>query len=226
MTSLAMAAEPPSTVAPAAVAISDWRIVPERSRVAFSARHYLLWTLQGVSLQPRGIVRLNEADPRFTHVDVRIPVASLTTGRRWQDRQLLSPAFLDGEVHREIAFLGHWLRGAPRREFALDGELRLRGVAREITLNVKARDRRIDERSGTERATYHATTVLDRRDFWHTPPVAARAILGDTIRITLDLTLMRSLSQWEDASVPWLAPTRRRAAAGAAILLSVGDCRE
>ncbi len=198
MTALAMAAESPFTVAPAAVAISDWRIVPQKSRVAFSARHYLVWTLQGVSRAPRGVVRLNEADPRFTHVDVRIPVASFTTGRPWQDRQLRSPAFLDAEVHRDIVFHGHWLRGEPRREFALDGELRLRGVAREITLNVKARDRRIDERSGTERATYHATTVLDRRDFWHTPPVAGRAVLGDTIRVTLDLTLTRSVAQWED----------------------------
>ena len=200
MTSLAMVADTP----PTAVAISDWRIVPEESQVAFSARHYTLWTLHGVSRQLYAVVRLNEADPRFTHVNVRIPVASFTTGRLWQDRQLRSPAFLDADVYRDIIFHGHWLRGEPRREFALDGELRLRGVAREITLNVKARDRRVDERSGTERATYHATTVLDRRDFWHTPPVAGRAILGDTIRIALDLTLTRSLSRWGDQSVPSL----------------------
>ncbi len=196
MTSLAFA---PDTLAPASsatVSVSDWRIVPEESHVAFSARHYLLWTLQGVSRQLHGVVRLNEADHRFTHVDVRIPVETFATGRLWQDRQLLSRAFLDGEVYRDIAFLGHWLRGEPRRDFALDGELRLRGVAREITLNVKARDRRVDDRSGTERASYHATTVLDRRDFWHTPPVAARAIVGDTIRIDVDLTLARSLSPW------------------------------
>ena len=170
--------------------------MPEQSHVAFSARHYVLWTLHGVSRGLQGIVRLNEADPRFTHVDVRIPVESFATGRPRQDRQLLSRAFLDGEEYRDIAFHGHWLRGDPRREFALDGELRLRGVAREITLNVKARNRRVDERSGTERASYHATTVLDRRDFWRTPPVAARAILGDTIRIAVDLTLTRSLFPW------------------------------
>jgi polyisoprenoid-binding protein YceI len=201
MTSLAIVADTPPTVAPAAVAISDWRIVPEMSQVAFSARHYLVWTLHGVSRQLHAVVRLNEADPRFTHVDVRIPAASFTTGRPWQDHQLASPAFLDAEVYRDIVFHGHWLRGEPRRDFALDGELRLRGVAREITLNVKARDRRVDEHSGTERATFHATTVLDRRDFWHTAPVAARAILGDTIRISLDLTLTRNLSQWDDQRV-------------------------
>lgn len=194
MTSLAIATDTELTTPPAAIAISDWRIVPEQSHVAFSARHYVLWTLRGVSHRVHGIVRLNEADPRFTHVDVRIPVDSFRTGRPWKDRQLLSPAFLDGEVHQHVAFLGHWLRGDPRREFALDGELRLRGVAREITLNVKSRGRRIDERSGTERASYHATAVLDRRDFWHTPPVVGRAILGDGIRMALDLTLTRRLS--------------------------------
>jgi polyisoprenoid-binding protein YceI len=195
MTSLAIATDTLRSATPPVIAISDWRIVPERSRVAFSVRHYVLWMLHGVSRRPHGVVRLNEADPRFTHVDVRIPVDSFATGRRWRDRQLLSPAFLDGEVHPEIAFLGRWLRGDPRREFALDGELRLRGIAREITLNVQARDRRIDERSGTERATYYATTVLDRRDFWRTPPVAGRAILGDGIRMTLDLTLTRRPSR-------------------------------
>ncbi len=193
MTSLAIAAYTPASAPSAGASVSDWRIVPEQSHVAFSARHYLLWTLHGVSRGLHGVVRLNEADPRFTHVDVRIPVESFSTGSARQDRQLLSRAFLDGEVYRDIVFLGHWLRGDPHREFALDGELRLRGVAREITLNVKARNRRVDERSGTERASFHATTVLDRRDFWHTPPVAARAILGDTIRIAVDLTLTRSL---------------------------------
>jgi polyisoprenoid-binding protein YceI len=187
MSAIAVAANTPLTPD----AISDWRIVQDKSQVTFSARHYLLWTLQGVSHELDGVVRLNEADPRFTHVDVRIPVESFTTGRTWQDRQLLSPSVLDGEVFREIAFHGHWLRGDPRREFALDGELRLRGVAREITLNVKARDHHVDARSRTEHATYHATTVLDRRDFWHAPPVAGRAVLGDMIKISLELTLSR-----------------------------------
>src|SRR5215469_15519573 len=193
MTSLAFAPDTRSTAPLAADAISDWRIVPEHSHVAFSVRHYLLWTMQGVSRRAVGLVRLNEADPRYTHVDVRIPVDSFTTGRLWQDRQLLSRPFLDGEVYPEISFHGHWLRGNPAREFALDGELWLRGVAREIILHVKARDRRTDDRTGTERAIYHATTVLDRRDFWHTAPVAHRAILGDTIRITLELTVKRGL---------------------------------
>jgi polyisoprenoid-binding protein YceI len=193
VTSLALAPDT-SALAPSVTAsVSDWRVVPEQSHVTFSARHYVLWTLHGVSRGLQGVVRVNEADPRFTHVDVRIPAESFATGRPRLDRQLVSRAFLDGEVYRDIVFLGHWLRGDPRREFALDGELRLRGVAREITLNVKARNRRVDDRSGTERASYHATTVLDRRDFWRTPPVAARAILGDTIRIAVDLTLTRSL---------------------------------
>jgi polyisoprenoid-binding protein YceI len=195
MTALAFATDTQLTAPRAAVGVSDWRIMPEESRVTFAVRHYLLSTLRGVSRRPYGVVRLNEADPRFTHVDVRIPVDSFTTGRRWQDRQLVSPAYLDADVYRDIVFHGHWLRGNPHREFALDGEVRLRGVAREISLNVQAGNRRIDERTRTERASYHATTVLDRRDFWHTPPVAPRAILGDTIRITLDLTLTRSVSR-------------------------------
>ena len=191
MTALALLPDTSLTAPPVVDTISDWRIVQEKSSLEFLVRRYMLSTLRGVSRRLYGVVRLNETDPRYTHVDVRIPVDSFTTGRDWRDHQLLSPAFLDGEVYRDITFHGHWLRGDPSREFALDGELRLRGIAREIILNVKARDRRIDERTGIERATYHATTVLDRRDFWRTPPVVHRAILGDTMRIALDLTLTR-----------------------------------
>lgn len=197
MSSLAVRAAVPPATPSATQVITHWDVVSAKSCVTFSAAHWLLWTLRGVFHGVRGVVRLVEAEPRFTHVDVRIPTASLTTGSVRRDRWLLSPELLDAGVYKEIIFLGHWLRGDPRDEFALDGQLRLRGVPREISFRARAGERHVDPTTGIEQVRYHATTVLDRRDFGivaRAPHDLGGAVLGDTLRVALDVTLSRAVT--------------------------------
>jgi polyisoprenoid-binding protein YceI len=174
-------------------AISDWRIVPAKTRITFSMRHFF-WTLRGAFRQVRGVVRLNEADPRYTHVDVRIPVAGVTTGSPWRDRRLAGPDLLDGSLYPAIYFHGWWLRGDPHGEFALDGELRVRDVGREITLQVTAHERGIGATGAPGEVTYHATTTIDRRDFGLEAPALVGlggTVLGHEVKVALDLSLHR-----------------------------------
>jgi len=173
--------------------VTDLRIVPAQTRLAFSTRS-VIGTVHGVFTDVRGVVRLNEADPRYTHVDVRVPVASIVTHSTVRDARFLGPEFFDAVAYPAICFYGRWLRGDPLREFALDGELRVRDVGREITLDVRTIDRTVDGAGATEHARYRATTVIDRRDFRlvarHRLDLGPLA-LGYTIRITLEVTLAR-----------------------------------
>lgn len=181
---------------PLAGSVADWRIITAASRVQFRARRYVFGTVQGTFRQVRGVVRSDEADPRYTHVDVRIPVASLTTGHWLRDAHILGTDLLDGTNYQTIRFVGHWLRGDPQREFSLDGDLTLRDVSREVILRVQAGNRDIDAAAGIETARFRATVVVDRRDFGlvtRGPFRWSGLILGYQLHVVVDVTMGRVL---------------------------------
>jgi hypothetical protein len=61
-------------------------------------------------------------------------------------------------------------------------------VSRQITLQVRAAGRSVDAATGAEQATYHASTVLDRRDFEIGQKIAG-VLLGTKVRVAVDVTL-------------------------------------
>jgi len=148
--------------------IMDWRVVPAKSRIRFAAGSFLAshGTLRNVS----GVVRLIEGQPRYTHVDIRAPVATLETSARRRLR-------LDADLYPFVSFYGWRLRGNPRRSFALDGELQVGKFRRQVVANVAASGSRFDDASGTEEATFHAQLTVGRR-----------------LRVTIDITLARPRS--------------------------------
>ncbi len=114
---------PKSLTTPVPSSIEDWRISTGASQVRFRARRYAFGTVQGTFHRVYGVVRCDEGDPRYTHVDVQIPVASLTTGHWWRNGHILGRDLLDGASYQNIRFLGHWLGGDRGGEFSLAGEL-------------------------------------------------------------------------------------------------------
>ena len=146
--------------------IMDWHVVPARSRIRFAAGRFLptTGTLRNVS----GVVRLIEGQPRYTHVDIRVPVAALGINARRRLR-------LDADLYPFVSFYGWRIRGNPRRSFAIDGELQVGEVRRQVVANVVTTGDRFDEATETEEATFRAHVSL-----------------GGRIRVSIDMTLTRS----------------------------------
>jgi hypothetical protein len=165
---------PPETAEP--TPIMDWHVVSARSRIRLAAGRFLAsrGTLRDVS----GVVRLIEGQPRYTHVDIQAPVATLEISAR---RRL----GLDADLFPFVSFYGWRIRGNPRRSFALDGELQVGGVRRQVVANVVTTGYRFDDATETEEAMWHAQLGVGRR-----------------IRLVLDVTLVRQASRPLYLTVP------------------------
>jgi polyisoprenoid-binding protein YceI len=161
-------AEPISRVAQAAELgpIQDWRVVPAKTRMRFTVGR-LLGAIHGTLNTVTGVVRLIEGQPRYTHVDIRVPVTALDNRTRRRLR-------VDADPYPFVSFYGWRIRGNPRRSFAVDGELRVGRLRRDVVVNVSATDYHFDDATGTEEATFRAQLVVDPR-----------------IRFSLDVTLAR-----------------------------------
>ena len=173
---------------------TTWNIDPTHSQVEFAVRHLMISTVRGRFADVKGTVVTDESDPSKAEVDVVIGVNSIDTREPQRDAHLKSADFFDAEAFPAITFKSTRVIGGRGDRFELVGDLTIHGVTREVTLDVTSEGRAKDPWGG-ERAGYSATTRINRRDFgltWNQALETGGFVVGDEIKISLDLELVRS----------------------------------
>lgn len=172
---------------------TTWAVDPAHSNVEFSVRHLMISTVKGRFADVKGTVVTDELTPTRAVVDITIGVASIDTREAQRDAHLRSGDFFDAEQFPSLTFHGTRLDGAVNGAFKLAGDLTIRGVSREVVLDVTAEGRGKDPWGG-ERAGYSATTKIKRSEFgltWNQLLETGGVAVGDDVKITLDLELIK-----------------------------------
>src|SRR5690606_23071870 len=71
-----------------------WKIDPAHSAVEFMVKHMMFTTVRGRFREFRGSIRIDEAHPERSFVEVEIEAASIDSGSADRDRHLRSEDFL------------------------------------------------------------------------------------------------------------------------------------
>jgi polyisoprenoid-binding protein YceI len=195
MTSLSTAPTGSPNISPA---VSNWEIDPAHSAVEFAVRHLMISTVKGRFADVQGLIRMDEADPSTVFVDVTIGVASIDTRQEERDSDLRSADFFDVARFPTITFRSRRVQGNPLEgDFRLIGDLTIRGITREVTLDVSVGGRVMGP-SGEERAGFSARTKIDRTDFgltWNQALEAGGVLVGNEVRISIEVELVREAKQ-------------------------------
>lgn len=170
---------------------SHWDVDPSHTHVEFSGKHMMVSTVKGTFNHVSGTIDWNEAAPTESTVDVQIDATSLAS--RWPDRDthLKSADFLNVERYPLITFRSKRVQGYHdgSNAFQLVGDLTIRDVTREVTLDVEY-DGRQRSPWGEERAGFTARTQVDRRDFglaWNVALETGGVLVGNTIKIAIEV---------------------------------------
>jgi polyisoprenoid-binding protein YceI len=178
--------------APAAGAKTAWKLDPTHSTVEFSAKHLMITTVKGRIADVEGIIYTNEKDPKNSSVEATLKATSIDTRTDQRDQHLRSADFLNVEKYPEIKFRSTRIDGG-REEFKLTGDLTIRDVTKEITLNVRFEGQAKDPWGG-ERVGFSATGKIDRRDFgltWNQVLEAGGVVVGNEIKIELEVQAVK-----------------------------------
>jgi polyisoprenoid-binding protein YceI len=171
--------------------LTTWSIDPAHTHVEFAVRHMMLTTVKGRFTDVRGTVRSHDSDPAKREVDVTIGVASIDTREAQRDAHLRSADFLDAEQFPTITFKSR--RITDGNSFRLVGDLTIRGVTREVVLDVTSEGRAKDPWGG-ERAGFTATTKIKRSEFgltWNQALETGGVLVGDEVKISIDAELLK-----------------------------------
>ena len=173
-----------------------WALDPQHCQVEFAVRHMMISTVRGRFGRVSGIVLMDPAELATASAEVSIDAASIDSGLAIRDDHLRSPEFLDVERYPVIGYRTAQVDLLRPGIYAVQGELSIRGVTREVSLSVESAGL-VTDPWGMQRAGFSATTRIRRTDFgltWNAALETGGVAVGDEVRITLDVELLRDAS--------------------------------
>ena len=191
---------------------------PVHTRVLVAVDHAGFSTALGTISGSSGTLRFSPGDWAGARVEVEIPLQRLDFGDPDWNRATLARNLLDADAHPVATFRSTRVEPLDAQRAIVHGLLALRGVSREVALEVRLNGARRHPLPPFRRTVgFSATATLSRADFGIT---AWRSMIGDTVelRIEAEATRVRGTDAGEDAgSEPADAPAADAADATEAV---------
>src|SRR5439155_13434169 len=117
--------------------MAKWTFEPGHTAAEFRARHMMVTYVRGHFKNIHGTLDFDPERPSNSSVKVQIDAREIWTGVKERDDHLRSADFLDVEHYPQITFEGNQVEVKGGHDFAVTGDLTIRGVTRKATLNVR-----------------------------------------------------------------------------------------
>jgi len=176
---------------------NHWNIDPAHTGINFSVRHMVVSKVRGRFGKYSGTIELDDGDFTRSSVEVSIDASSIDTGVADRDTHLRSTDFFDVAKFPELKFRSHRIERVDDARYRVMGELAIRDVKREVSLDVEYGGRGKDP-WGNERVGFVAKTSIDRKEFgltWNQVLESGGILVGDRVDIDLDVQAVRAAAQ-------------------------------
>ena len=172
---------------------ASYQIDGAHSTAGFTVRHMMVTNVSGAFTKLSGSVDYDADNLAQSRIEVTIEAASVNTRNEGRDKHLRTADFFDVENHPTITFRSKRVEKAGEGRLRVVGDLTLRGVTKEVVLDVEGPTPEIQQQS-TFRMGASATTRINRKDFgvnYHRTLDNGGVVVSDDVRITIDVELVR-----------------------------------
>ena len=171
-----------------------WAVDTNHSSIGFSIRHLGVSKVRGRFTRFDADIVIGETLDATT-VSATVEIASIDTANADRDAHVLSPDIIDVAKRPTMVFHSTRVAGAGS-EYQVDGDLTIGDITRPIVLAVELGG--VESLPGGPRhAGFEATTEIRRKDFgidFALPPGVTAVVLGDVVKVELDLQLLEPAS--------------------------------
>ena len=170
-----------------------WEIDNSHSGLHFSVRHLVIAKVRGQFSRWSGALVVPDGDFTKATIEAVIDASSIETGVADRDAHLKSPDFFDVAQYPEARFIASRFEAQGDSEGRLVGNVTIKGITREVVLNVERHGRAKDP-WGNERAAFSAKTSIDRRDFgltWNQALETGGLMVGERVDLEIEIEAVR-----------------------------------
>jgi polyisoprenoid-binding protein YceI len=170
-----------------------YEIDSQHANASFKVRHLMLSSVRGELGAVSGRVVLDLEDIRKSDVFAIIDATGIDTRNPDRDRHLKSVDFLDVERFPIITFQSKRIEGSLAVGLAIVGDLTIRGVTQEVTLDAEV-SREIRDPWNNLKRGVTARATIKRRDFgvsWNAAMDGGGIVVGEVVSVMIELELQR-----------------------------------
>lgn len=176
------------------MANTKWTLDPTHSELSFKIKHLMISNVKGNFT--KFDASINGEDFAKSTVNVSIDVASISTNNTDRDNHLKNADFFDAENHSHIIFSGNSFSKVDDENYKLIGKLSIKGVSKDITLNVEYGGTKKDP-WGNEKMGFTIEGTLNRTDFgltWNAALEAGGVLVGEKVKINAEVEFVKQIS--------------------------------
>jgi polyisoprenoid-binding protein YceI len=180
-----------ATTAPTAVA---YTIDSAHSSVGFKIRHFMIAYIRGGFSGVTGDVVFDPVNPENTKINAAIDVNTLHTHDPKRDAHVKGADFLDAEKNPTMTFVSKKVVADGKNQWKVTGDFTMRGVTKEVTLDVESAGVESKDPWGNLRTGASAEGVLKRAEFgltFNAPLETGGFMLGDDVHVHMDIELVK-----------------------------------
>jgi len=180
---------------PALAVTSTWNIDPSHTAATFAVKHLMISTVRGEFSKVTGTLQFDDADITKSTVNVTIDTTTVNTREPNRDADLRSDHFLDVKEYPTMTFKSKKVEKAGDGKLKITGDLTIRGVTKEVVLDVDGPTAAVKDPWGNQRMAISATTKINRQDFgvkWNANMDGGGVVVGDDVNITIDAEVIKA----------------------------------
>lgn len=180
--------------------LAEYTLDPVHTRVMFAISHAGFSNALGTVSGSTGTLVFDPDDWTRARVDVRVPVARIDLGDGDWNKATLAKSLLDAEGHPEARFVSTRVEPVDATHARVVGDLSLRGVTREVVLDVTLNAIKRHPMPPFRRTVgFSATTQLSRADFGIT---AWKSVIGDEVELRIEAEATYDGKAGDDTATP------------------------
>lgn len=172
----------------------DYTIDPSHSRIGFVARHAMVTKVRGNFNDFAGSIHLDTTNAAASTAEISIDVASVNTGNEQRDGHLRTNDFFDAPAFPKITFKSTSVNRIDEANFAVTGDLSIKGVTKSITVDFEFAGLATDP-YGNVRAGFEGTASLKRSDYgvsFNAALDAGGVMVSEKINLEIDVSAIKN----------------------------------
>jgi polyisoprenoid-binding protein YceI len=174
---------------------ATWNVDPAHTVVGFNVKHMMVSTVRGTFDKFTGQIITDDKNPAALSLLATIEATSVDTRNEMRDNHLRSADFFDVANHPQITFKSTKSVQVAPGTYKVTGDLTMRGVTKEITLDLTGLQETIKDAKGGVHTGASATGTINRKDFglnWNKALEAGGVLVSDDVQIALDVELVKA----------------------------------